>query len=103
MDIRNIFSDAQAPELGERFDTLLQQGHVVIERIVSGLEVTPVEYIQPQDEWVVLLTGQAQLDVAGQLVSLTAGEHLFLPAHTPHTVTQVSPGATWLAVHIHPR
>ncbi len=103
MDIRNLFADAQPPSTGERFDTLVQQGNVVIERIVSGADITPTEYIQAQDEWVILLTGEARLDVAGEPVSLKAGDHLFLPAHTPHTVTQVSAGATWLAVHIHPR
>lgn len=102
MNVHNLFSDAEAPITGERFDTLVQQGHVVIERIVSGSEVQPVEYVQAQDEWVVLLTGEAQLDVAGQPVSLKAGDHLFLPAQTPHTVTKVSSGAIWLAVHIHP-
>ncbi len=103
MDIRNLFADAQPPITGERFDILAQQGNVVIERIVSSANITPTEYVQVQDEWVILLTGEAQLDVAGQPVSLKAGDHLFLPAHTPHTVTQVSTGATWLAVHIHPR
>lgn len=103
MNIRNLFSDSQMPSSGERFDKLLEQDGVVIERIVSGADVTPTEYIQPQDEWVVLLTGQARLEVAGEQVSLEAGDHLFLPAHTPHTVRQVSPGATWLAVHLFPR
>ncbi|KGM41709.1 cupin [Aquabacterium sp. NJ1] len=103
MHIRNLFADAQPPSTGERFDTLVQQGNVVIERIVSSTDITPTEYIQEQDEWVILLTGEARLDVAGEPVSLKAGDHLFLPAHTPHTVTQVSAGATWLAVHIHPR
>ena len=28
--------------------------------------------------------------------------HLFLPAQTPHTVLQVSDGALWLAIHLHP-
>lgn len=103
MDIRNLFADAQVPSTGERFDTLVQQGNVVIERIVSSSDIRPTEYVQVQDEWVILLTGEARLDVAGQPVSLKAGDHLFLPAHTPHTVTQVSAGAIWLAVHIHPR
>lgn len=30
------------------------------------------------------------------------GDCLFLPAGTPHTVTQVSEGALWLAVHLGP-
>jgi cupin 2 domain-containing protein len=41
--------------------------------------------------------------VAGREVALKAGDYLFLPARTPHTVRQVSDGALWLAVHLHGR
>lgn len=102
MIVRNLFAGAAPPDVGERFETLLHERNVLIERIVSGSEVVPTEYVQAQDEWVLLLTGEARLTVAGQPVSLKAGDHLFLPARTPHTVEQVSAGATWLAVHIHP-
>jgi cupin 2 domain-containing protein len=36
-------------------------------------------------------------------VQLKSGDHLFLPARTPHTVQCVSDGALWLAVHLHGR
>lgn len=102
MNAHNLFEGAAPPDVGERFETILRERNVVVERIVSGGKVVPVEYEQEQDEWVLLLTGEARLNVAGRAVSLKAGDHLFLPARTPHTVEQVSAGATWLAVHIHP-
>lgn len=98
----NVFADAQPPATGERFDELLRHRNLVIERIVSSAAVTPTEYVQPQDEWVVLLQGEATLVVAGVPRSLTAGDTVFLPAGVPHTVARVSPGALWLAVHLHP-
>lgn len=99
----NLYEDALPPAEGERFDTLLSHQGLVIERIVSTSKIESQEYVQEQDEWVVLLTGEATLDVAGREMALKAGDYLFLPARTPHTVRQVSDGALWLAVHLHGR
>lgn len=99
----NLFADAASPGEGERFETLLAHKNLVIERIVSSASITPVEYVQPQDEWVVLLRGEALIEVAGDAIALQAGDHLFLPAGTPHTVRHAAEGALWLAVHLHER
>lgn len=101
MQTGNLLLDAVAPGEGERFDTLLAHRGLVIERIVSSAAVTPKEYVQPQDEWVVLLQGAATLEVAGEVIELHNGDYAFLPAGMPHTVLRVSPGALWLAVHLH--
>jgi cupin 2 domain-containing protein len=101
MAIANFFEDAAPPAEGERFEMLLKHRNLVIERIISSSRTTPVEFCQSQDEWVLLVAGTATLAVAGESKSLKAGDHLFLPAGTPHTVTQVSEGAVWLAVHLH--
>jgi cupin 2 domain-containing protein len=98
----NLYRNAAPPEHGERFDTLLSHRGLVIERIVSTSKIQSQEYVQEQDEWVVLLQGHAVLDVAGQPVALSDGDYLFLPALTPHTVRTVSDGAMWLAIHLHP-
>jgi cupin 2 domain-containing protein len=102
MHAANLFTDATPPQEGERFDTILSRRNLVIERIVSSSLVTPQDYVQAQDEWVLLVQGQAVLRVAGEAVTLAAGDHLFLPAGVPHRVERTSPGAMWLAVHLHP-
>lgn len=101
MDVGHLYDFGLAPPQGERFDTLLRCRELVIERIVSSDAVEPVEYVQPQDEWVLLLRGQADLDVAGIVHTLREGDHLFLPARTPHTVRRTAAGTVWLAVHLH--
>jgi cupin 2 domain-containing protein len=101
MQTGNLFADSEAPTEGERFDTLLAHSNLVVERIVSA-EATSKVYVQAQDEWVVLLRGEATLDVDGERVALASGDYVFLPAGTPHAVREVSPGALWLAVHLHP-
>lgn len=95
----NLFADARPPATGERFDTLLDHHDLRIERIVSSAAPEPTAYCQAQDEWVVLLRGSARLEVNAAPVELAAGDHLFLPAGTPHRVLQTSAGALWLAVH----
>jgi len=98
----NLFSDAEPPLTGERFEALLTHKNLVIERILSAADTTPTEYVQPQDEWVVLLRGEATLEIAGNAVELRCGDYLFLPAGTPHSVRRVAEGAIWLAAHLYP-
>jgi cupin 2 domain-containing protein len=96
----NLFADSAAPAAGERFDVLLKHRNLRVERIVSSADITPTPYVQSQDEWVVLLRGDAELEVSGASVTLKAGDHLFLPAGTEHSVKRASEGALWLAVHL---
>lgn len=101
MQTENVWADAEPPPEGECFTTLLEHKNLVIERIVSSATTAPSEYVQPQDEWVVLLEGTAVLKVDGKTLSLASGDYLFLPAGVPHRVERVSQGALWLAVHLH--
>jgi cupin 2 domain-containing protein len=102
MKTDNLFTDAAPPQKGERFDTILSHKNLVVERIVSSAALTPQEYVQAQDEWVLLVQGEAVLQVAGESVSHKPGDYLFLPSGVPHTVVRTSEGAMWLAVHLHP-
>ncbi|RNF81926.1 cupin domain-containing protein [Montanilutibacter psychrotolerans] len=101
MHTGNLFAHTQAPAGGECFETLLAHRNLVVERIVSSADAVPTQYVQPQDEWVALLRGEATLDVAGEALELRAGDTVFLPAGVPHTVRRVTDGAIWLAVHLH--
>lgn len=95
----NLFVDSDPPADGERFDTLATVPGARLERIVSSASPDSAPYDQDHDEWVVLLRGEAELDVAGQDVRLGAGDWLLLRAQTRHRVLSTSPGAVWLAVH----
>jgi len=98
----NLYGDALTPAQGERFEPLLQHKNLVIERIISSAATKPTTFVQEQDEWVLLVQGTAILDIDGTAKSLKAGDYVFLPAKTPHTVKQASASALWLAVHLHP-
>lgn len=75
--------------------------NLVVEQILSGV-VEPVDYVQDQDEWVVVLDGAAVLEVDGEHCDLARGDWMLLPAGTPHRLVSTRPGTNWLAVHLHP-
>ena len=102
LKIANLFHPLYAPTSGEVFEDLLRLGPVRIERIASSSIPEPVLYDQSQDEWVLLLQGKARLWLNGDEIDLGAGDHVLIPAHTPHRVLETSaePCCLWLAVHI---
>jgi cupin 2 domain-containing protein len=100
--LNNLFAGLNPPAQGERFDTLLAHRNLVIERIVSSADIEPVDYVQEQDEWVLLLRGGAVMQVAGETVTLGEGDYRFLPAGTLHRVLRCEAGTLWLAIHLHP-
>lgn len=90
----------------ERFDPLLTAAHVRIERIVSTGQATPPGewFDQAWDEWVVVITGAAEILLENEDVprALGLGNYLFLPAHVRHRVAWTERPTVWLAVHIAP-
>lgn len=99
----NLFDALPDTTAGEVFDTLLQQGTLKIERIVSRGHTSPETgwYDQEQAEWVLVVRGAAVLTFAdGTSVHLIPGGYLNIPAHTRHRVTWTDPaGETiWLAI-----
>ena len=101
----NIFSGIPARLPDELFETLIDSGSVLIERIVSLGHITPQGqwYDQERDEWVLLLSGAAELLLAGESAprKLVPGDHVLIPAHCRHRVTWTEPErpTLWLAVH----
>lgn len=102
--VENLFTGLKPPATGECFDPLLRYRNLRIERILSSATPEEAWFDQPQDEWVILLEGEATLEVAGTEVFLTPGDYLFLPAHTRHRLVRAHPAprCLWLAVHLDP-
>lgn len=103
--MKNILADIpeQMPE--ELFTLILQHQNLKIERIVSRGHTSPNNewYDQNHDEWVLLVQGEAELELAGksQLIKLQAGDYLLIPAHCKHRVNWTHPekDTVWLAIH----
>ena len=92
---------SEAPSAGERADEVLTIGGVVLEQILSGRLEGATDYLQEQDEWVVVLSGAATLEVEGETIELADRDWLFLPSRVPHRLVHTEPGTDWLAVHVH--
>ena len=103
--MNNIFEDIPDVLREELFTQLFQKEGVKIERIVSQGHSTSEGqwYNQKQDEWVILLQGQAILGYENnQQKTLSTGDMVFIPAHTKHRVDWTAPDiqTVWLAVHL---
>lgn len=90
---------AGVPDLGEDFHDLVRMAGVRIEHIVSSADPDAAEQVQRWDEWVLVLAGAGELEVAGRAVALGAGDWMLLPAGTIHRVLRTDHGTQWLAVH----
>lgn len=82
----------------EVFQTLHAAQGAVVERIVSNGQRTQW-FDQDHDEWVLVLSGAARLDVAGREVMLDAGQAMTIAAHERHRVLWTASPTVWVAVH----
>ena len=95
----NIY-DYVTPQSAETFTTLLEHKNIKINRIVSSDNVDETEYIQEEDEWLVLLEGEATLLLDNEKRELAKGDTLFIPSKAVHSVLSTQVGTLWLTVHI---
>ncbi|RBP41195.1 cupin 2 domain-containing protein [Roseimicrobium gellanilyticum] len=100
----NLLQKSEDPRAGaELFHTLLESPYVKLEHIISHGQASPPDfwYDQDEDEWVLLLRGEATLEFAdGGMVRLTAGDHLTVPKRVRHRVHRTSEDAIWLALFL---
>ncbi len=94
------FFDVSTPQEGESFTTLLTWKNVTINRIVSSDHLEERVYCQEEDEWVVLIEGEAEIWMEDRQYLLLKGDMLFIPKQTRHRVARTTKGSLWLTVHI---
>ncbi len=100
----NIFQDIPEHCAEEFVEQLMVSPAVRIERIVSRGHTSPIGFWYDQDEheWVIVLKGNAYLQIEGlnDLVNLGPGDTYYLSAHTRHRVesTDSQQPTIWLAV-----
>ena len=103
MDVENIFMGIPEHLNIEIIEILQQSEHVKIERIVSTGQTSPETgwYDQPQNEWVMLLEGEAVVTFEDREEVLNVGDYMNIPAHAKHRVSWTHPQkkTLWLAVH----
>lgn len=101
MEIKNLYEQIPQQLQNEQFIELLNDGQVLIERIVSQGHQSQW-FDQEKSEWVVVLEGEAIISFREQPDRyLKKGDYLFIPAHQQHRVkwTSESENTIWLAIH----
>lgn len=101
--VHNVFAREAEAASGEVFDTLFKAEAVRIERIVSHSAASPEGfwYDQDEDEWVLVLRGEATLQFhPDTMVHLKTGDHVVIPKRCRHRVERTSAETIWLAVHV---
>ena len=86
----------------EHFEDLLRRPGIRIERIVSHGQASPADfwYDQDEDEWVLVVAGEAVIELEGpaEVVTLQRGDWLMIPARRRHRVLFTESPTVWLAV-----
>ena len=102
MKLGNLYTDCSVKAGSETFLDLLKNPKVRIERVVSKDYITPEGkwYDQDQDEWVIVLEGQAKLEFETETIHMKKGDYVYLPAHSRHRVSWSDPNVEtiWLAI-----
>lgn len=104
MDSGNLYRQLPTSLSEEAVDILAHGRGMRIERIVSKGHCSPPGfwYDQSDDEWVVLLKGEAVLrfEQGDRTLHLGAGDYVHIPAHEKHRVESTAEDAetVWLAV-----
>ncbi|MEX2671074.1 MAG: cupin domain-containing protein [Phycisphaeraceae bacterium] len=104
MPAENLFDNLPRALPEELAEVLVQQPDLRLERIVStGQASLPgFWYDQPEAEWVVLLRGEAKLQIQGddQPIHMRPGDYLNIPPHQKHRVawTTDREPTVWLAL-----
>ncbi len=99
----SLFTSLDPESSEETYTTLFEKAGVKIERIASHGQASPEDfwYDQPSDEWVMIVRGEAVLEVQDQEpLIMHPGDHLTIPRHVRHRVAETTPDTLWLAVHV---
>lgn len=104
MKPENILANIAEAGEEEQFDLLMKSPNCRIERIVSSGHTSPKGfwYDQENDEFILLVQGEATLEFEDRMVTLKAGDYLFLPKNCKHRLekTSVDPVCVWLCVFV---
>lgn len=97
-----LFQDIPLDLPEELIETILVSDRLRIERIVSKGHCSEPDfwYDQAENEWVLLIQGEAKLELENEIMHLQVGDYVHLPAHLKHRVAWTAPNqeTIWLAI-----
>lgn len=98
----NLYRSIPADLPREITEVVLAAAHFRVERIVSKGHGSAAGYWydQEQNEWVLLIKGEAKLQFENEAAYLLPGDYINIPAHVRHRVewTRQDEETIWLAI-----
>jgi len=102
MDKLNLLENIVIDKNKEQFFELLKHDNIRVEKIVSNGQTTPSNgwYDQDENEFVLLLEGDAIIEFEDKEVKLLKGDYIIIEKHIRHRVKYTSNNepTIWLAV-----
>lgn len=102
MTPKNILTPIAETGEEEQFELLFKSPNCRIDRIVSSGHSSPKGfwYDQENDEFILLVQGEAILEFEDKMVTLKAGDYLYIPKNCKHRLekTSIDPVCVWLCV-----
>lgn len=99
---QNIFTGINLNAKDESFEDLITNSGFRLEKIISTGQTSQPDfwYDQEESEWVIVISGSAALEFENEpeLIELTAGDYLLIPAHKKHRVARTESPTVWLAL-----
>ncbi|MAD41751.1 MAG: cupin [Arcobacter sp.] len=99
---KNVFENIIIDKSKEQFFQLFKNDNIKIEKIVSNGQSSPINfwYEQKENEFVLILKGNAILEYENNELVLNEGDYINIPAFTKHRVkyTNKNEPTIWLAI-----
>lgn len=98
----NIFDNIKIDKENENFTEIFKNDIIKIERIVSNGQYSPKDfwYEQKNNEFIILLDGDAVIEFEDKKINLKKGDTLNIPSLKKHRVeyTSINIPTIWLAI-----
>lgn len=100
--VENIFDNIVIDKDKEQFFELLKKDNIRVEKIVSNAQTSPEDfwYCQDENEFVLLLQGEAVLEFENSEIELKEGDYCNISSKVKHRVkyTSKEKPTIWLAI-----
>lgn len=99
---RNLLTGIPETLQEEQYEILFSNPGGTLQRIISPPGFRSHSLRQAEDEWILLLQGEAILQLQDKAITLQRGDSLLIAAGMPHRVlaTSSDPLCIWLALHL---
>lgn len=102
--MNNIYENSDKNSIkGTEITKILEKGkYFRIEKIMSNCSSSEKGfwYDQKEDEFVMIIEGEARLNIEGRINIMKKGDYIFIKKHTKHRVEATTENCLWLCIFL---